>query len=165
MNLPTRYCNKCRTKVPLNQFKNKLGDSCEQHKRRKSDIREDRRLRKRERKKNQRFEQQNIHKMGFSGKESLNRKEYHDSLISEHWIKFKVHYRQSNLPQACLICSDPKVDLHHWTYERIGSERLDDVVPLCRGHHKAAHKLVRTGIPLRLAHLKLLSTELSTHLF
>lgn len=32
-------------------------------------------------------------------------------------------------------CRQRKVDGHHLTYEHLGAERVDEVVPLCRHHH------------------------------
>ena len=39
------------------------------------------------------------------------------------------------------MCGETDVDLHHKTYERIGSELLTDLEPLCRPCHNALHVL------------------------
>lgn len=68
-------------------------------------------------------------------------------LRSEHWRDVKARYRASNLPQTCTVCGDPKVALHHRTYQRLGRERLTDLVPLCREHHVKAHEYLDTLTP------------------
>ncbi len=45
--------------------------------------------------------------------------------------------------------------LHHRTYKRLGRERLNDLVPLCKAHHEQAHQRVRAGARLWNAHTKL----------
>ena len=73
-------------------------------------------------------------------------------LLSDHWKQVKeeyratVHltgkdagYRKRGRPQSCVVCRAPNVDLHHRTYLRLGEERLDDLVPLCRLHHDRLH--------------------------
>ena len=81
---------------------------------------------------------------------------YPEYLKTPHWQTFKVKWRQSGRRRCCMICYNTKYDLHHWTYERIGQEKLDDVVPLCRAHHLKAHALEKSGVPLSEAHLKLM---------
>lgn len=65
---------------------------------------------------------------------------YREYLKAPHWAKLKARYRASDLPQEC-VCGDPDVHLHHTTYERIGAERLTDLVPLCRSCHRLVHVL------------------------
>jgi hypothetical protein len=73
-------------------------------------------------------------------------------LLSDHWREMKerywatVHltgddigYYKRGLPQACVVCADPNVDLHHRTYARLGEEHLTDLVALCRLHHDQLH--------------------------
>jgi hypothetical protein len=66
-------------------------------------------------------------------------------LRSPEWAEVKRRYRSSKLPQTCVVCGSKKVDLHHKTYERLGKERLTDLVPLCRSHHKWLHRRVKAG--------------------
>jgi hypothetical protein len=69
-------------------------------------------------------------------------------LESAQWRAVKARYRRSRLPQKCVVCFDPNVDLHHRTYKRLGAERLTDLEPLCREHHDQLHTLEhewRTG--------------------
>ena len=64
---------------------------------------------------------------------------YKSYIISQAWYEKKTEYRNSKLPQNCLVCQEPKVDLHHRTYKRLGGEWLNDLVPLCRQHHDGVH--------------------------
>lgn len=70
---------------------------------------------------------------------------YWEYICSQHWKGVKRAYRASALPQDCDFCGDPKVDLHHKTYERLGAERLDDILPLCHRCHCMVHFFVRQG--------------------
>jgi hypothetical protein len=70
-------------------------------------------------------------RLGFSS--------YDQYLASEHWTNFRKRYCRSARPQHCLVCQDRNFQLHHCTYDRLGKENLDDVVPLCSPHHDAVH--------------------------
>lgn len=70
---------------------------------------------------------------------------YDDYLMSPHWTGFRERYRAER-PTKCRLCHRTDTQLHHVTYERLGCEKLDDVVPLCRTHHVAVHEwLVESG--------------------
>lgn len=46
---------------------------------------------------------------------------------------------------VCAACGTPwtlRDDLHHATYERLGAERHDDMVPMCRTCHEALHLIL-----------------------
>lgn len=68
--------------------------------------------------------------------------DYREYIWSPAWTEVKRRYRTSGLPQDCYICGADRVDLHHKTYKRLGRERLTDLLPLCREHHSAAHRLL-----------------------
>jgi hypothetical protein len=68
---------------------------------------------------------------------------YREYLESEHWANLKRRYRASNLPQMCLGCNDPRVQMHHRTYQRIGREELTDIIPLCKACHDKVHDYCR----------------------
>lgn len=70
------------------------------------------------------------------------RSSYQAYLRSDHWRSFKKRYRQSDRPQQCQGCGSKYYELHHVTYERLGHEHLDDVVPLCRFCHKTMHGIL-----------------------
>jgi hypothetical protein len=49
-------------------------------------------------------------------------------------------------PQDCVLCgTSERIHLHHTTYERLGRERLADLVPLCHRCHSMVHELIRRG--------------------
>lgn len=70
---------------------------------------------------------------------------YADYLDSGHWQSFRGRYRKSASQLTCKVCDDPRIELHHTTYERLGHERMTDVVPLCRSHHEQVHKLLKAN--------------------
>jgi len=65
---------------------------------------------------------------------------YQKYIRSAAWEAKKKKYRESKLPQTCLVCGSKKIDLHHRTYKRLGNEWLNDLVPLCREHHEGVHR-------------------------
>ncbi len=72
---------------------------------------------------------------------ALGYESYKVYLDSDHWSELGGRYRASRQPQVCIVCYDPKVDLHHKTYKRLGQEQLSDLIPLCRKHHEESHAL------------------------
>lgn len=92
-------------------------------------------------------------------------KEYDLYLKSDHWQEFRERYQESDKVQhSCYVCGTDVYDLHHWTYVRLGQEELDDVIPLCREHHKITHKFVKKGFSLRNAHTYVRSRYLRNEL-
>ncbi len=73
------------------------------------------------------------------GLRRLGLKSYREYLRSERWYETRTKYWKSALPQKCVVCYDPNVELHHRTYQRLGRERLTDLLPLCSEHHNALH--------------------------
>lgn len=72
--------------------------------------------------------------------------DYAAYIRSDAWRAVKKRYRASGLPQCCYVCGASKVDLHHRSYKRFESERLTDLLPLCRAHHQQAHALLREAL-------------------
>lgn len=68
---------------------------------------------------------------------------YRQYLSSPHWQEFRGKYRASTLPQSCIACSKTPYQLHHHTYERLGCEKIGDVVPLCDDCHKQVHAFAK----------------------
>lgn len=64
----------------------------------------------------------------------------YDSYIASHrWTSRRREYF-SRHPKRCFVCEDEGIIfLHHRTYERIGCELDDDLIPLCGRCHKLAH--------------------------
>jgi hypothetical protein len=62
-------------------------------------------------------------------------------LASEWWAEVRARFNADpNTPHACAVCGTPRYQLHHRTYERLGAERLSDLLPLCSTHHEALHR-------------------------
>jgi 5-methylcytosine-specific restriction endonuclease McrA len=79
---------------------------------------------------------------------------YAQYLRSEHWLKLRARYRASRrLPQKCLGCGNPRFELHHRSYQRVGHELLTDLVPLCRACHQKVHDIEATSRwPIQATH-------------
>lgn len=76
--------------------------------------------------------------------ESLGYSSYEEYLRSDHWRDVKRAYGCSDRSQYC-PCGAWGTDLHHRTYRRLGEERLGDLVPLCREHHRELHHRARAA--------------------
>jgi hypothetical protein len=66
---------------------------------------------------------------------------YSDYIKSDEWRKKRKDYWQHGEYHTCYICDDPWInfagkELHHRTYDRLGREKLDDLVPVCHGCHE-----------------------------
>jgi hypothetical protein len=70
--------------------------------------------------------------------------DYHAYLHSPAWRDLKRRYYDAH-PAICM-CGDTNVHLHHKTYERVGREELDDLVPLCERCHEHVHALEAAGV-------------------
>lgn len=79
--------------------------------------------------------------------------EYHKSPC---WDAFKIGYF-SRHPKVCVITGvSIDIDLHHITYERLGCEKDEDVMPVSHLIHELLHRLVKNHrVPLDQAHLVL----------
>lgn len=65
---------------------------------------------------------------------------YTEYLKSRHWRSLKRQYRLER-NWSCYCCGvEDGLHLHHLTYERIGEEDLDDLLPLCERCHAAIHE-------------------------
>jgi hypothetical protein len=64
---------------------------------------------------------------------------YDAYLRSDLWLDFRKKFFSSKAPKACAVCGAARVQLHHRTYERLGREKIGDVIPLCDDHHRAVH--------------------------
>lgn len=64
---------------------------------------------------------------------------YKDYLDSDEWKKLRtrVRRRARGWCERCKV--GPRADVHHLTYERLGNERLDDLVAVCRECHEHLH--------------------------
>lgn len=61
------------------------------------------------------------------------------------WCRRRRKYYQGHR-RVCAVCRGvTRIQLHHLTYERMYAERDSDLIPLCRKHHKLAHRAVNAG--------------------
>lgn len=75
----------------------------------------------------------------------LGHENYEAYLDSPQWRAIKRRYREER-PWLCNLCgSEESLHMHHRTYERVGQESLDDLMPLCDGCHQTVHALERRG--------------------
>lgn len=72
----------------------------------------------------------------------MNKQEYHEYLRSLEW----KDRRDDKLWEAgyrCSMCGadgyDVRLEVHHLTYERVGHERSEDLMVLCRACHEKRH--------------------------
>ena len=79
------------------------------------------------------------------GRIYLTKSEYREYLQSEHWKDVKRRFRKSKLATGrCYICgSGGRLDIHHKSYKRLGKERLNDLIELCRDCHSMVHSYVK----------------------
>lgn len=69
---------------------------------------------------------------------------YSAYLGSPAWRDVKRRYFEEH-PRLCM-CGETDVQLHHTTYDRVGAELLDDLVPLCSECHAHVHVLEAAGV-------------------
>lgn len=64
---------------------------------------------------------------------------YKQYLQTEHWKmkRFRTLHRANFICQKCKLKEATQV--HHLTYERLGSERRADTIALCQPCHKSEH--------------------------
>lgn len=68
----------------------------------------------------------------------MNRAEYKVYLASAEW-RDKRKQVWDRAKGTCEECGGRGRDVHHQTYARIGDERLEDLILLCRECHEAKH--------------------------
>lgn len=71
----------------------------------------------------------------------MTKEEYRAYLQSPHWKEVSAQCKE-RYDNKCAICgSTEDLNVHHWTYERIGDEHPQDLICLCRSCHKHAHDI------------------------
>lgn len=66
--------------------------------------------------------------------------EYEDYIRSPEWRARKRAF-YSRYPKRCAICgAERRIELHHITYRRLCEELDDDLLPLCKTHHRELHE-------------------------
>jgi len=76
---------------------------------------------------------------------ALGFKTYAEYLASDHWKGVKRRYRKRGRRMVCEVCGSRRIQLHHHNYSRLGKEKMGDLTPLCRGHHKAVHEWLKAN--------------------
>jgi 5-methylcytosine-specific restriction endonuclease McrA len=62
-------------------------------------------------------------------------------LDSPAWQRRRADYFDRH-PRECAVCGSRRVQLHHLSYRRVPGREVDrDLLPLCRTHHRAWHRL------------------------
>lgn len=65
--------------------------------------------------------------------------EYRAYLLTPHWTQIR-NEAVSRTRGRCQLCNSPtKINVHHRTYERIGSELPEDLTVLCQRCHQYFH--------------------------
>ena len=81
----------------------------------------------------------------------LRRQSYGTWMGSRSWLDCRRHWRDAfvavhGIEPACAVCGEPwtlrRGDLHHRNYDRLGHERFDDLIPLCRACHERVHRIL-----------------------
>lgn len=68
---------------------------------------------------------------------------YEEYIRSTRWKRKREEYFRSGRPKFCQGCKDKsirQIHLHHKTYDRLGNEDLDDLVPVCEACHAMIHE-------------------------
>lgn len=77
---------------------------------------------------------------------------YQDYMDSRAWAQRKIVYWQAHDRRCRRCANDVAVQLHHLSYERMGREPDEDLMPLCQRCHSLAHQHHReVGGSLRAA--------------
>lgn len=74
---------------------------------------------------------------------------YADYLGSPRWTMIRaVYFMHPDTVKACPCGAndETKLNLHHTTYERVGSEDLNDLRPLCAACHHDVHLAAERGL-------------------
>lgn len=65
-----------------------------------------------------------------------------DYYESPQWSRRKKRWLADGGVMECFICeATERVDLHHTSYIHLGDERHEELIPLCRQHHRDTHAL------------------------
>jgi hypothetical protein len=77
-----------------------------------------------------------IRELGYS--------DYDEYLRSPHWIDLRRRWIAKGFPWACFCCGGTnRLVLHHASYDRLGAERLTDLVCLCWSCHRGLHNFAK----------------------
>jgi len=69
---------------------------------------------------------------------------YSDYSESQRWFDFRERWLSCPATdKKCQVCGSKRIQLHHWTYERVCEEQIGDVMGLCRQHHGQVHEWLK----------------------
>lgn len=68
---------------------------------------------------------------------------YADFLASSYWRRLRTRVLERDHHRCAECGSVERLVVHHLTYERLGRERLGDLVALCDGCHRRSHRRAR----------------------
>jgi 5-methylcytosine-specific restriction endonuclease McrA len=72
--------------------------------------------------------------------EPSQKRKYERYLRSPEWIEKRDRFRAA-FGNKCVVCgSTEDLHIHHLNYDCIGNETINDVVCLCKGCHRSAHR-------------------------
>jgi 5-methylcytosine-specific restriction endonuclease McrA len=71
---------------------------------------------------------------------------YQEYLHTDHWGSIRRNALEA-ADRRCQLCNatDQILDVHHRTYERLGKEKLSDLIVLCRSCHERHHLRAEGG--------------------
>ena len=74
---------------------------------------------------------------------------YIEYLNTNHWKAMKVRMKNHYVYECCFCRTRKRLHIHHKTYERVGNERLSDLVYACKDCHDLLHsepeKLIKSS--------------------
>lgn len=86
-------------------------------------------------------------------KSKLNKISYTEYLNSDEWSAIKRKALGRDRYKKCYVCgSKHNIELHHMSYNTIGTTDLRNIRALCRNHHQEIHDFAKKyNISVRLA--------------
>ncbi len=91
--------------------------------------------------------------LSWSRARVVRRRRYGTWMASRAWLGFRAHWRDTfmavfGVEPTCVACGGRWTlrngDLHHRNYDRLGHERFDDLIPLCRACHEQIHRVLES---------------------
>lgn len=76
---------------------------------------------------------------------------YSEYLKTRHWKSIRTKVIQDR-GKVCEVCGRSNIPLqvHHMTYERIGCEKMEDLICVCKDCHMGIHSTMPTGWEYKL---------------
>jgi len=90
---------------------------------------------------------------------NLTKLDYNEYIKSDAWRLKRSERLAIGNHKCAYCCTRKRIQVHHLTYERIGNELMEDLVPLCETHHAKIERIIKSGKMKRTGHPLLLLTE------